>query len=63
MISCSLGHLGRPSEAQASVTELLQAKPQFPERGRTLIGHLIKPLELRETVIEGLRKAGLELAS
>jgi adenylate cyclase len=63
MIACCLGHLGRSSEAHASVAELLQAKPQFPQRGHTLIGHYIKSPELRETVTEGLRKAGLELTS
>jgi adenylate cyclase len=63
MTACCLGHLGRTSEAQASAEQLLQAKPQFRERGRTLIGYFIKPAELRETVIDGLRKAGLELAT
>jgi hypothetical protein len=63
MIACCLGHLGRSSEAQASVAELLKAKPQLPQRGRTLIGHFIKPPELRELVVEGLQKAGLELTS
>ena len=63
MIASCLGHLSRPGEAQANVTDVLEAKPQFRERGRTLIGHLIKPVDLRETIIEGLRKAGLELTS
>jgi adenylate cyclase len=63
MSACCLGHLGRSHEAQASVAELLRAKPRFPQRGRTLIGHFIKPIELQETVVEGLEKAGLELAS
>jgi adenylate cyclase len=63
MIACCLGHLGRSGEAQVSIAELLKAKPQFPQRGRTLIGYYIKPAELRETVVEGLRKAGLELTA
>ena len=62
MIACSRGLLGRTTEARASVADLLQAKPQFRERGRALIGHYIKPVELRELVVEGLAKAGLVLS-
>ena len=61
MITCCLGHLRRPSEARASAAELLQAKPDSRQRGRTLIGYYIKSAELRERVIDGLRKAGLVL--
>jgi adenylate cyclase len=61
MTACCLGHLGRASEAQASVAELLQAKPEFPKRGRTLIGYYIKSSELLERIVEGLGKAGLTL--
>jgi adenylate cyclase len=62
MIACSRGLLGRTTEARANVAELLQAKPHFRERGRTLIGHYIKPVELRELVVEGLAKADLVLS-
>ena len=62
MIACSRGLLGRTTEARANVAELLRVKPQFRERGRTLIGYYIKPTELRELVIEGLAKAGLALS-
>ena len=58
--SC-LGHLGREGEARSQVVELLEQKPSFEERGRILIGHYIKPVELQERVAEGLRKAGLNL--
>lgn len=61
MIASSLGLLGRVSEARASATELLRAKPQFPQRGRILIDHYIKLPELRERIIAGLRNAGLIL--
>jgi adenylate cyclase len=61
MIACCLGHLGRLDEAQASAAELLHAKPGFPKRGRTLIGYYIKSIELRERIVDGLRKAGLVL--
>jgi adenylate cyclase len=59
MIACCLGHLGRTHEARLSAAELLRAKPNFAKRGRTLIGYYIKAPELRERIIEGLRKAGL----
>jgi adenylate cyclase len=61
MTASCLGHLGRASEAQTSVAELQRTKPDFPERGRTLIGYYIKSEELRKRIIEGLRKAGVVL--
>ena len=63
MRACSLGHLGRLDEARAQVTELLREKPTFAARGRFLIGCFIKPDDLQEKVVEGLRKAGLILSS
>ena len=62
MMICCLGHLGRLSEARASIAELLRIKPNFVKRGRTLIGYYIKPPELRERIAEGFRKAGLPLS-
>jgi len=62
MTTCCLGHLGREDEARASAAELLQAKPQFQERGTMLIGYYIKSSDLRGCVIEGLNKAGLVLS-
>jgi hypothetical protein len=61
MVACCLGHLGRLGEARMAAIDLLRQKPSFLERGRILIGYYIKPAELRENVVEGLRKAGLEL--
>ncbi|MFL6577049.1 MAG: hypothetical protein ACJ8MR_10545 [Povalibacter sp.] len=61
MKACSLGHLGRTSDARASVADLLRAKPQFAYRGSTLIGYYIKSDSLRQLIEEGLRKAGLVL--
>jgi adenylate cyclase len=58
--SC-LGHLGRLEEARMEVGELLAKKPDFPARGRTLIGRLVKFPELLERVVEGLEKAGLAM--
>jgi adenylate cyclase len=61
MRACCLGQLGRRDEATAAVDEVLLAKPDFPARGRILIGHFVKFPEVMETIVDGLRKAGLEL--
>jgi adenylate cyclase len=58
--SC-LGHLGRREEAGVEVAELLAQKPDFPSRGRTLIGRFVKFPDLLESAVEGLEKAGLAL--
>ena len=57
----TLGHLGRSNEGNRSVEEILKLKPDFPARGRLLIKHFIKSDELVEDLIEGLKKAGLDL--
>ena len=59
--SC-LGLLGRTKEARVEVADILQAKPDFGARGRTLIGYYIKPPEVMDLVVGGLAKAGLALA-
>jgi protein involved in temperature-dependent protein secretion len=59
MLTSALGHLGRLEDAQASAAELLRVKPTFIDRGRRLIAHYIKADHLRETIIDGLGKAGL----
>jgi adenylate cyclase len=61
MIASCLGQLGRLEDARATVLELLRAKPQFGLQGRRLIAHYIKDDALRATIIEGLRKTGLEV--
>ena len=62
MFAAVLGHLGRLEEAAASALELLRAKPQFHHRGRRLIAHFIKGDALRDTIVEGLQKAGVAVA-
>jgi hypothetical protein len=62
MTASALGHLNRPEDARASAAELLRARPQFPHRGRRLIGHYIKDDAVRATIIEGLRHAGIDVA-
>jgi len=62
MLTASLGQLGRIDDAAASAAELLRCKPQFAYRGRRLIAHYIKSDEVRATIVDGLRKAGVEVA-
>ena len=61
MMASALGLLGRVQEARASVAELLRMRPDFARRGRTIIGHYIKPQDVRDRIAEGCRKAGLTL--
>jgi adenylate cyclase len=61
MRACCLGHLGRVADAKLEVAELLQMKPDFASRGRTLIGRYIKFPDLLERIVDGLGKAGLAL--
>jgi adenylate cyclase len=61
MRACALGHLGRREDARAEVAELVARKPDFPGRGRTLIGRFVKFPDLLEQVVDGLQKAGLAL--
>lgn len=57
----TLGHLGRTDEGRRFVEALLTIKPDFPERGRTLIKLWVKTDELLECIIDGLKKSGLEI--
>lgn len=61
MLASCLGHLDRGEEARACGLDLLRAKPQFGHRGRRLIAHFIKSDELRATIVEGLRRAAVEV--
>ena len=55
----TLGLLGRCEEGETFVRKLLELKPDFPKKGRVLIGHYIKFKEIAERVIEGLKEVGL----
>ena len=59
--SC-LGLLGRIPEARSEVADLLSRKPDFPTRGRVLIGRYIKFPETMDPIVDGLARAGLALA-
>jgi TolB-like protein len=57
----TLGHLGRTEEGSRYVEALLTIKPDFPDRGRTLIKLWVKSEELEQCIIDGLKKSGLEI--
>lgn len=57
------GQLDRVEEARAATDALLEIFPDFPALAPRLIGIWLVDREAREHVLEGLRKAGLELRS
>jgi len=61
MKAATFGLLGRHEEGKLAVETLLQLKPDFPIRGRILIGHYIKFGDIVERVVDGLGKVGLHL--
>jgi len=62
MKAATLGQLGRIDEARSEAGKLLSLRPDFNERGRTLIGHYIKFDPIAERIIDGLRKSDVGLA-
>lgn len=59
--AAGLGLLGQIKEGKEAVGPLLALKPDFPSRGRILIGHYIKFQEIVPRVLEGLNNVGLSL--
>ena len=59
MRAATLVQLERQNEAKAAVSQLLKLEPDFATRGRSLIGRYVKVDDLVDSIIEGLRKAGL----
>ena len=59
MRAAALGQLGRQEEAKAAASQLLKLEPDFATRGRWLVSRYVKVDDLVDTIIEGLRKAGL----
>ena len=57
----ALGYLGHQAEASTVVAELLQLVPDFEESGQETIQRIWRYEQPVELLLEGLRKAGLEL--
>jgi TolB-like protein len=59
--AATLGQLDRAAESKKAVAEVLALKPDFPERGRTLIQHFVKDPDIQGRLVEGLAVGGLVL--
>jgi adenylate cyclase len=59
--AATLGLLGRKAEGKKYVDKLLLMKPDFPGKGRDLIGRYIKFGEIAERVVKGLSRVGLDM--
>jgi len=57
----ALGQLNRMDDAKPNIVNLLQLKPEFESKARYLISRFVKEDELVEHLLEGLRKAGLQV--
>ncbi|BHH84687.1 hypothetical protein [Desulforhopalus sp. 52FAK] len=55
----TLGHLGRADEGRLFAQDLLALKPDFPSRGRILIGRFVKHSNVADLIAGGLKKCGL----
>ncbi len=62
-IAVSAGQLGLSEEARVAVDELLGVIPDFAKRARAIYAAWNFPDELIDHLLEGLRKAGLEISS
>jgi adenylate cyclase len=61
VMASACGHLGRRSEAAAAVRDLLALDPEFAAHARSNVGTWHFASGLMEPILEGLRKAGLEI--
>jgi len=62
VMASACGHLGRRIEAAAAVRDLLTLDPEFAAHARTNVGTWHFASGLMNPILEGLRKAGLEIA-
>jgi len=61
-MASACGHLGRHTEAEAAVKDLLALDPEFAAHVRSNIESWHFASGLLEPLLEGLRKAGLEIS-
>lgn len=57
----ALGLLERTEEGKNFIKKLLKLKPDFPDKGRVLIGHYIKFEKIADLVSEGLKNLGMTI--
>jgi TolB-like protein/cytochrome c-type biogenesis protein CcmH/NrfG/predicted Ser/Thr protein kinase len=61
VMASACGHLGRGAEAEAAVRDLLALDPEFAAHARSNVGTWHFASGLMDPILEGLRKAGLEI--
>ncbi|HTO76030.1 MAG TPA: protein kinase, partial [Thermoanaerobaculia bacterium] len=61
VMASACGHLGRRAEAESAVRDLLALDPEFPAHARANVGTWHFASGLMEPILDGLRKAGLEI--
>src|SRR5216110_1846995 len=61
VMASACGHLGRDSEAKAAVRDLLALDPEFAAHARSNVGTWHFASGLMDSILEGLRKAGLSI--
>src|SRR5882724_5270856 len=61
VMASACGHLGRRAEAKAAVRDLLALDPEFAARARSNVGTWHFASGLMDSILEGLRKAGLSI--
>ncbi len=57
----ALGQLNRKDEARPVIVELLRGKPDFIDKAQYILSLFIKEEDLVEHMMDGLRKAGMEV--
>ena len=60
-VAAASARLELKTEMQAAVTELLQLRPNFAEKAEESIRNLITSKDVTDQLIDGLRKAGLDI--
>jgi len=61
VMASACGHLGRRTEAAAAVGDLLALDPEFAAHARSKVGTWHFASGLMDSILEGLRKAGLSI--
>jgi hypothetical protein len=61
VVAATCGHLGRQAEAEAAVKQLLDLDPEFAAHARQNVESWHFASGLLEPLLDGLRKAGLEI--
>jgi len=62
VMASACGHLGRRTEAEAAVRDLLALDPEFAAHARSNVGTWHFASGLMDPILEGLRKAGLDIS-